>query len=167
MDRAPDDWSALDPDAPALALHEILERLNAARVTGAIGAWESSAERLLHAHHQANHRLAVYGSLAPGRRNHELIKPLGGKWRRGKIRGRYYSSGWGAGRAYSGVYLHAAGDEVEVHLLSSASLASQWGRLDAFEGDEYVRLLARVSWESGGYTVANVYAVRFDPDATE
>ena len=148
MSRGVGGLSAADPDTGDLPLRDTLDKLNAARASGAIGTWESSAERFLHARHRANHRLAVYGSLAPGRRNHRVIEPLGGEWRRGKIKARLYTSGWGAGRAYSGVCLDAAGDDIGVHLLTSESLAAEWGRLDAFEGDDYVRLLARVSWES-------------------
>ena len=37
------------------------------------------AERRLDAHFGAGHRLAVYGTLAPGRPNHHVVAPLGGE----------------------------------------------------------------------------------------
>ena len=41
-----------------------------------------------------DHRLAVYGSLAPGRPNHAHVAGLGGRWIPGEVRGRLVEAGW-------------------------------------------------------------------------
>lgn len=165
MNRVFGGFAVAGPGAGERAPRFTLEKLNAARASANHGEWTMSAEAFFHARHRANHRLAVYGSLGPGRRNHHVLEPLGGSWRRGTVRGRLYLSGWGAGRTYPGLRIDPAGDEIGVQLLTSASLASEWGRLDAFEGDEYVRLLAAVCCERTGYTIANIYTVRLVPEA--
>lgn len=162
MDRPAANCSPARPRADARTLQTILGRLNVMR---ARGERASSVEAFLHARYRSHHRLAVYGSLAPARRNHHVLEPLGGEWRRGIVRGRYYSSGWGAGCVYPGIFLDEGANGVPVKLLTSALLASQWGRLDAFEGDEYTRLLTVVSVAGGRYTIANIYALRIDPEA--
>src|SRR3954452_4134474 len=48
-------------------------------------------------------RLAIYGTLAPGRVNHHQISALAGKWQRGTVRGQLFSSGWGVALGFPGV----------------------------------------------------------------
>ncbi|WP_035484633.1 gamma-glutamylcyclotransferase family protein [Geminicoccus roseus] len=94
-------------------------------------------------------RLATYGSLAPGRVNHHRLDGLQGRWRRGTVRGRLVEAGWGAKLGFPGLVLDPAGGEVEVHLFESADLPAHWPRLDAFEGDGYRRVVARVRLADG------------------
>jgi len=94
-------------------------------------------------------RLAVYGSLAPGRPNHHQLAALRGDWRTGKVRGRLVEKGWGAALGYPGLVLDAAGDEIAVQLFESAGLSEHWNRLDAFEGDGYRRVVVSVQTEAG------------------
>jgi gamma-glutamylcyclotransferase (GGCT)/AIG2-like uncharacterized protein YtfP len=86
-----------------------------------------------------DHRLATYGTLAPGRVNHHQLASLSGSWTTGTIRGRLIETGWGAALGYSALVLDEGGEAVEVHLFTSADLPAHWERLDAFEGAEYRR----------------------------
>ena len=52
-----------------------------------------------------------------------------------------------------------------MHVLDSAGLPAHWSRLDAFEGDQYRRVLVPVHLDGGSVAVANLYeAVRL-PEA--
>ena len=98
---------------------------------------------------QAETRLAVYGTLAPGRSNHDQLAGLAGDWRRGVVRGRRFESGWGAAVGYPGLVLDAAGTVVEVDLFESRELPAHWARLDAFEGEGYQRVVVKVRTADG------------------
>lgn len=90
-------------------------------------------------------RLAVYGTLAPGRSNHHQLAGLKGRWRNGTVRGRRFESGWGAASGYPGLVLDEHGGTVEVQLFESPDLPAHWQRLDAFEGPGYQRVTAAVA----------------------
>ncbi|HEX2526752.1 MAG TPA: gamma-glutamylcyclotransferase family protein [Geminicoccus sp.] len=97
----------------------------------------------------ADVRLATYGSLAPGRVNHHQLAALEGRWLRGVVRGRLVEAGWGASLGHPGLVLDLEGPVVEVHVFESAVLPQHWERLDAFEGDGYRRVVARVVTDEG------------------
>ena len=103
-------------------------------------------------------RLAVYGSLAPGRENHGQLAGLNGRWRRGAVRGHLAPSGWGAALGYPGLTLDPDGPLVEVEIFESADLPAHWARLDAFEGDGYRRAATPVATDTGEVT-AWVYEI--------
>jgi gamma-glutamylcyclotransferase (GGCT)/AIG2-like uncharacterized protein YtfP len=86
-----------------------------------------------------DHRLATYGTLAPGRVNASQLTDLTGTWTTGTIRGRLVETGWGAALGYPALVLDAEGEAVPVHLFTSPDLPAHWARLDAFEGSEYLR----------------------------
>jgi gamma-glutamylcyclotransferase (GGCT)/AIG2-like uncharacterized protein YtfP len=94
------------------------------------------------------HRLATYGTLAPGRPNHHHLSDLAGAWRVGKVRGTLVQKGWGAALGYPALVL-GGGDEIEVHLFESVELPDHWARLDDFEGAEYRRVRVQVEMEDG------------------
>jgi gamma-glutamylcyclotransferase (GGCT)/AIG2-like uncharacterized protein YtfP len=94
-------------------------------------------------------RLAVYGTLAPGRVNHHQISALAGTWQRGTVRGQLFSSGWGAALGFPGLLLDPLGPSVEVDLFESAELPEHWKRLDEFEGRGYRRVVTTVNTEGG------------------
>lgn len=94
-------------------------------------------------------RLATYGTLAPGRRNHHQVAGLNGRWLTGTVRGTLAQRGWGSALGYPALTPAADGDEVEVHLFVSPDLPQHWARLDAFEGDEYRRARIMVQTEDG------------------
>jgi gamma-glutamylcyclotransferase (GGCT)/AIG2-like uncharacterized protein YtfP len=107
----------------------------------------------------ADTRLATYGTLAPGRVNHQRLAGLKGRWRQGTVRGRLVDAGWGAALGYPGLVLDPLGPVVEVWLLESLDLPDHWSRLDAFEGTGYRRVVAPVrtadgAWDAWIYVVA-------------
>lgn len=110
----------------------------------------------------ADRRLAVYGSLAPGRSNQGQLAGLAGKWQPGMVRGHLVESGWGAAQGYPGLRPDPLGPEVPVQLFTSDDLPAHWARLDAFEGDEYERVVIDV--DLGTHSVpAWLYALRPEP----
>lgn len=110
----------------------------------------------------ADTRLAVYGTLAPGRVNADQLDGLQGTWRKGFVRGHLIEIGWGANLGYPGLIPDGNGDRIEVQILESTDLPQHWARLDAFEGEGYYRIPIRVEVEDGTIEAA-IYAV--GPDA--
>ena len=109
----------------------------------------------------ASARLAVYGSLAPGRENHHVIAGIRGQWQDGLyVRGYLVEQGWGASLGYPALRLALNGPLVEAQLFISSELPQHWARLDEFEGDEYLRVLTPVFCGKELITVANLYAFK-------
>jgi gamma-glutamylcyclotransferase (GGCT)/AIG2-like uncharacterized protein YtfP len=110
----------------------------------------------------ADHRLAVYGSLAPGKSNHGQLAGLAGTWMPAIVHGHFRDAGWGTGQGFPGLVPDPAGPKVAIQVFTSADLPAHWARLDAFEGEDYRRVLVEV--EVAGETVtANLYAVGPSP----
>lgn len=107
------------------------------------------------------HRLATYGTLAPGRPNAHLLDELFGTWTRGSIRGHLHERGWGAADGYPGIVLDTSGPPVGVHVFVSRDLPAHWQRLDEFEGSGYRRVPVSVSGDIGE-VAAYVYALADD-----
>ncbi|MCU1394573.1 MAG: hypothetical protein JWM34_3001 [Ilumatobacteraceae bacterium] len=95
------------------------------------------------------HRIATYGSLAPGEPNHKELDGLRGRWVDGHVRGRLRDAGWGAAIGFPGLVLDDDGVEVPVHVFESEDLPDHWTRLDEFEGEGYRRVSAVVHTELG------------------
>ena len=114
--------------------------------------------------HSAEHRLATYGTLAPGRPNAHELAGLSGHWRRGTVRGHLHASGWGSAQGYPGIVLDDDAPQVAVHVLTSPDLIAHWDRLDAFEGYGYVRVTVTVQTDDGPVT-ASIYALAQVPGA--
>lgn len=102
--------------------------------------------------------LATYGTLAPGRPNHHVLKKLSGTWTIGSVLGTLKNDGWGAEQGFPGIEIDPNGDAVDVHLFSSKDLPRRWGRLDDFEGSGYQRRTALVQTK-GGDIEASIYAL--------
>ncbi|MEO5821673.1 MAG: gamma-glutamylcyclotransferase family protein [Vicinamibacteraceae bacterium] len=105
------------------------------------------------------HRLFVYGTLAPGRPNAHVLASVPGEWEPARVTGTLVPEGWGAAAGYPGIILDGDGGDVPGFLFSSEALAGHWTRLDAFEGDGYVRVLTRVIRQGGTAVDAYVYAL--------
>ncbi|KSB89578.1 hypothetical protein AS593_02570 [Caulobacter vibrioides] len=103
-------------------------------------------------------RLAVYGSLAPGRPNHHHLAPLGGTWTSGVVRGRLVAEGWGAKIGFPGLTPAPEGEAIAVQVLESDALEAHWPSLDAFEGAGYRRVSVTVETEAG-FVEAWIYAL--------
>jgi gamma-glutamylcyclotransferase (GGCT)/AIG2-like uncharacterized protein YtfP len=97
----------------------------------------------------ADHRLATYGSLAPGRPNHHHVAALRGRWIGGAVHGRLLEAGWGASLGYPAMVLDPAGPAIDVQVLESADLPEHWSRLDDFEGPGYERVSTIVRTAEG------------------
>ncbi|MCA2213010.1 methyltransferase domain-containing protein [Jidongwangia harbinensis] len=107
----------------------------------------------------APHRLATYGTLAPGRPNHHHLADLHGRWLTGEVHGRLVEAGWGADLGYPALIPDPAGPAVPVQVLESADLPAHWSRLDEFEGPGYRRVTTTVSTAHGDVT-ASIYVLR-------
>jgi gamma-glutamylcyclotransferase (GGCT)/AIG2-like uncharacterized protein YtfP len=107
----------------------------------------------------ARHRLATYGTLAPGRPNHHQLDGLRGRWLTGHVRGTLIEEGWGAALGYPALVLDPPGTPVDVHVFESADLPGRWARLDAFEGPGYERVTATVHTADGD-VAASIYVLR-------
>jgi gamma-glutamylcyclotransferase (GGCT)/AIG2-like uncharacterized protein YtfP len=148
------------------ALLQLVDAANVARrrtsAPGEEGDREVDAEDRLESLFGTSQRLAVYGSLAPGRQNHHIVQPLGGTWTAGAVDGDLGSFGWGAAIGFPALRLRTGGPTVAVHVLTSPALPRAWADLDAFEGSEYRRVLVPV-WSATDQsarvllTVANLY----------
>jgi gamma-glutamylcyclotransferase (GGCT)/AIG2-like uncharacterized protein YtfP len=106
----------------------------------------------------ADHRLAVYGSLAPGGPNHGQVSALEGRWFDGQVRGHLHAIGWGVDIGYPGIVLDDDADSVPVQVFESSDLPAHWRRLDDFEGSGYQRVLVTVETAAGNLP-AWIYAI--------
>jgi gamma-glutamylcyclotransferase (GGCT)/AIG2-like uncharacterized protein YtfP len=145
-------------EVPTRVVIELVDTANAARRRSRV---DDDAESQLDSLFGTGDRLAVYGSLAPGRQNHHIVVPLGGTWTQGIVNGDLVTCGWGAAVGYPALYLRERGPAVPVHVLASDALRRTWPELDSFEGVEYCRVLAAV-WSDDSpqrelVSVANVY----------
>lgn len=107
----------------------------------------------------ADRRLAVYGSLAPGRENHQQLAEIAGRWRSGySVRGELLHAGWGDGLGYPALAWSLAGPAIPVEVFVAVDLPAHWARLDAFEGDDDLRILVPLFVASRPVAIANLYA---------
>lgn len=137
----------------------LLRALNRLRGRGAAAEREALEQRL-ERRYGADTRLAVYGTLAPGEPNEHQLSALAGHWfGGGAVRGRFAAQGWGAALGYPALDWSEDGPPVPVQVFVSSDLPQHWPRLDAFEGEEYRRILVPVHGAGGVVAVANLYAV--------
>ena len=105
-----------------------------------------------------SHRLAVYGSLAPGAENHWVLSELHGIWTKGTVTGHRDAAGWGQTLGFPALIWDPKGDEIAVDLLHSLELPKHWHRIDEFEGEDYQRILVSVQ-QASELLVANIYTL--------
>jgi gamma-glutamylcyclotransferase (GGCT)/AIG2-like uncharacterized protein YtfP len=105
-------------------------------------------------------RFIVYGTLAPGRPNHQVIADIAGRWFTGWVEGDLYELGWGAADGYPAMLWRPGGKRIDVHVLESSELPRHWARLDEFEGVGYRRVLVPVFRHSAPPTVGSIYEAR-------
>jgi len=107
-------------------------------------------------------RLFVYGTLAPGRANHNVLESISGSWEAATLKGTLLQEGWGAAMGCPGIVPTEDGGEVEGFVLSSAHLADHWPMLDELEGDGYERVAVKVKVNGTHEVEAYVYALNRD-----
>jgi gamma-glutamylcyclotransferase (GGCT)/AIG2-like uncharacterized protein YtfP len=100
--------------------------------------------------------LAVYGSLAPGEVNAHVLDGLTGDWNTGTVRGDLLPVGWGATGGFPALRWRSDGPAVPVRVFESPDLPAHWSRLDAFEGEDYRRIVVPVT-TGRGTAPANIY----------
>jgi gamma-glutamylcyclotransferase (GGCT)/AIG2-like uncharacterized protein YtfP len=96
-------------------------------------------------------RLVIYGTLAPGKENHDVIEDLSGEYSDCAIHGRI--------KEVDGLPYFTwapSGGSLGAQLFSSKQLPDKWDDLDRFEGDGYKRRLIPAATD-GGLTVASIY----------
>lgn len=108
-------------------------------------------------------RLAVYGTLAPGRPNHHQLDGLTGRWLSGHVHGTLVQAGWGASLGYPALTLSSEGAAVDVQVFESTDLPAHWARLDEFEGPGYRRVVTTVHLSSDELA-ASIYVLREQKD---
>jgi len=104
-------------------------------------------------------RLFVYGTLAPGKQNHDVLSELSGEWEAATVNGTLVNEGWGSGHGCPGLIPSAEGPEVQGYLFTSADLPNNWEMLDTFEGADYSRKLITVKLGDGVEVESYVYAI--------
>jgi len=102
-------------------------------------------------------RLFVYGTLAPGRPNDHVLAEVAGEWQPATVRGTLVQEGWGAGMGFPAITLSEDATEVSGFLFVSAHLEEHWARLDAFEGEEYERVVVTAKRADGSRVDAQIY----------
>lgn len=105
-------------------------------------------------------KLFVYGTLGPGRPNEHVLTSIGGSWEAATVKGTLREKGWGAEMGYPGIDLDEQGGEVEGFLFTSENLSEHWVNLDAFEGEAYHRVRAKVKLKNGCIVDACIYKLR-------
>jgi gamma-glutamylcyclotransferase (GGCT)/AIG2-like uncharacterized protein YtfP len=103
-------------------------------------------------------RLATYGTLAPGRPNHDQLDGLEGRWLKGHVDGMLLNAGWGASLGYPAVVLDPVGSAIGVDVFESVDLPAHWARLDTFEGTGYERVVTTVHMRAGDVE-ASIYVL--------
>ncbi|REL36359.1 gamma-glutamylcyclotransferase family protein [Thalassotalea euphylliae] len=118
----------------------------------------------------SEHRLFVYGTLAPGKPNEHILEDLKGDWQAATVSGTLYAEGWGAAMGYPGIVLTQEqpssanqAEQVQGQLFTSEDLTAHWQRLDEFEGDGYQRVVAQVRLASGEQVPAYIYTLTKSP----
>lgn len=106
----------------------------------------------------ADRRLAVYGTLAPGEVNAEVLADLEGEWLDGTVTGELLEHGWGARHGFPAMRYDPEGPPVAVKVFVSNDLPDHWRRLDAFEGPGYARIVVPVALTSGETVKTHLYA---------
>jgi gamma-glutamylcyclotransferase (GGCT)/AIG2-like uncharacterized protein YtfP len=137
-------------------LESLLVNVNQERQKGEI---LKDMENQLEMSYACSHHLIVYGTLAPGRVNHNVVEHIVGTWRDDVyVEGEFVNSGWAVEFGYPMIRWKPGGTRVASYLLTSEMLPSYWRALDRFEGSEYCRILIPVFDQQGFVTVGNVYA---------
>lgn len=111
------------------------------------------------ANHAMTDRLFVYGTLAPGRPNAHILADVPGTWQPATVRGTLHAEGWGAAAGYPALVPDEDGATVHGLVFASTALSAHWPRIDAFEGDGYVRVVIAATFDDGTQVDAFVYAL--------
>jgi gamma-glutamylcyclotransferase (GGCT)/AIG2-like uncharacterized protein YtfP len=98
-----------------------------------------------------SHRLAVYGTLAPGEANASVLADISGEWLDGTLRGELTKS-----EGLPWFRWRESGSEVGVKVLTSGDLPDHFADIDRFEGSRHARSLVPVVCR-GSLLVCNIH----------
>ncbi len=104
--------------------------------------------------------LFVYGTLAPGGPNSHVLSNIGGTRIKGSVRGFLHEKGWGSAKGFPGIEIDNGGDLISGFVISSPDLKEKWRKLDAFEGEDYKRVLVDVLMEDGTIKKSYIYELK-------
>jgi gamma-glutamylcyclotransferase (GGCT)/AIG2-like uncharacterized protein YtfP len=62
---------------------------------------------------------------------------------------------------FPGIVLDESGKEIEGFVFTSQNLSKHWASLDDFEGEEYLRVRAKVKLKNGNLADSNIYTLRY------
>ena len=141
-------------------LRRQVDAVNRARLGLATETRSASLDADLEQAFGAAQRLAIYGTLAPGKMNHHQIADLGGTWQPAAVRGRLGQVPAGEHEGLPAIVLDPALPPHPLQMLICEALVAHWARLDAFEGPEMQRLLVPLEAEDRITDLANIYALR-------
>lgn len=106
-------------------------------------------------------KLVVYGTLAPGNVNHNMLSDIQGAWEDCAVNGHVDE--------INGLPFfdwQPMGPSIKAQLFISAILPSNWDRLDQFEVSKYKRILIPVK-KSHGICIANIYVANHHSEANK
>lgn len=103
-------------------------------------------------------RLFVYGTLAPGEKNHHLLEDISGTWESASCIGRLFTQTRGAHVGLPCFEPTVAGEAFNGKIFSSTELNTVWQTLDEFEGELYERRLITAVTLQGTSVDAYIYA---------
>lgn len=103
-------------------------------------------------------RLFVYGTLAPGEKNHHLLDGITGTWELASCIGRIFTQTRGAHVGLPCFEPTVDGKMFSGKIFSSSELNTVWNTLDEFEGELYERRLINATTEHGLNVEAYIYA---------
>lgn len=101
---------------------------------------------------QPERRLACYGSLRPGQKNHHIVADIAGQWLPGTIYGETEEE-----FGYPVFTWQMDGNPIAVEVLCSEQLPANYPRIDEFEGFNYRRVLVPVKMKAG-FIACSLYA---------
>ena len=106
--------------------------------------------------------LAVYGSLAPGGKNHWVLRSIDGDWMPGTVRGFEFEITWGPAEGYEGFLPDDHGNQVSVMVLLSDRLDKNWRSVDEFHGEGFVRQIVPITLGDETVIHASIYTALTD-----
>ncbi len=101
--------------------------------------------------------LAVYGTLAPGESNHQVVADIDGHWVEAAIRGHRFTARWRDTPGYPGFRPDPDGPVVPALILVADDLPGHWDRLDGFEGPGYRRVEIDVFDRGGADAIGRAF----------
>ena len=109
-------------------------------------------------------RLFVYGTLAPGEVNEDVLAALDGSWVPARVFGTLHAEGWGHTHGFPALQLDPAAAAVAGQIFYSEDLARHWARLDEFEGEAYRRVVTHAELINGDRCETCVYVLNVEAE---